>query len=85
MGDAGGRTCRSREKKRSVDGGRDEDRSLTCSTKMIASTTAPSSLRAAVPRAAPPAGRRVACAAAGKQLVGPRIIKGPVFVTRDVR
>jgi hypothetical protein len=52
---------------------------------MIASTTAPSSLRAAVPRAAPPAGRRVACAAAGKQLVGPRIIKGPVFVTRDVR
>lgn len=52
---------------------------------MIASTTAPSSLRAAVPRAAPAAGRRVACAAAGKQLVGPRIIKGPVFVTRDVR
>jgi len=52
---------------------------------MLASTTAPSPLARASPTIHAPATRRVACAAAGKQLVGPRVIKGPVFVTRDVR
>ncbi len=52
---------------------------------MIASTTAPSALRAPCGHHRAASRTSVIARVAGKQLTGPRVVKGPVFVTRDVR
>jgi hypothetical protein len=59
---------------------------LTLSSRtMIASTTAPSALRAPCGHHRAAYRTSVIARVAGKQLTGPRVVKGPVFVTRDVR